>query len=307
MYDRRLDAIVAAAELGSFSAAARRLSISTPALVKQVSGFETEHGLTLFVRSHEGVTLTAAGDELLRSARDIMRASEDALHRARAAQTGANEVRMGVSITSPGRQTLEFWPQVHELVPQLELKTVPVGSLYNPDVVMPNLGRDIDVVQTSFSTARWKGMCGLLHLFDAPFFVDVPRTNPLSGRARIGLDDLAGLRIRILRHANDSMDRLRDALVLQGLAVVVDVDTFDLALFDDAMEKGDAVLTSGGWSGVHPAFVGVPLAWAAKVPTFLAYPLHPQPQVEKFVDAVREVRNRRTGTASHAKYDGGTA
>lgn len=31
MYDRRLDAIVAAAELGSFSKAAERLSISTPA------------------------------------------------------------------------------------------------------------------------------------------------------------------------------------------------------------------------------------------------------------------------------------
>lgn len=34
MYDRRLDAIVAAAELGSFSKAAEKLSISTPALVK---------------------------------------------------------------------------------------------------------------------------------------------------------------------------------------------------------------------------------------------------------------------------------
>ena len=40
MYDRRLDAIVAAAELGSFSKAAERLSISTPALVKQVTTFE---------------------------------------------------------------------------------------------------------------------------------------------------------------------------------------------------------------------------------------------------------------------------
>ena len=31
MYDRRLDAIVAATELGSFSKAAEKLSISTPA------------------------------------------------------------------------------------------------------------------------------------------------------------------------------------------------------------------------------------------------------------------------------------
>ena len=40
MYDRRLEAISAAAELGSFSRAAAKLRVSTPALVKRVSGFE---------------------------------------------------------------------------------------------------------------------------------------------------------------------------------------------------------------------------------------------------------------------------
>lgn len=48
MYDRRLDAILAAAELGSFSQAAARPHLSTPALIKQVTGFEQEHRITLF-------------------------------------------------------------------------------------------------------------------------------------------------------------------------------------------------------------------------------------------------------------------
>lgn len=51
VYDRRLEAISAAAELGSFSRAAAKLRVSTPALVKQVSGFEAEFGITLFERS----------------------------------------------------------------------------------------------------------------------------------------------------------------------------------------------------------------------------------------------------------------
>ena len=54
VYDRRLEAISAAAELGSFSRAAAKLRVSTPALVKQVSGFEAEFGITLFERSHSG-------------------------------------------------------------------------------------------------------------------------------------------------------------------------------------------------------------------------------------------------------------
>lgn len=85
VYDRRLEAISAAAELGSFSRAAAKLRVSTPALVKQVSGFEAEFGITLFERSHSGVKVTPAGALLVDDARSIMRQSEDALRRARRA------------------------------------------------------------------------------------------------------------------------------------------------------------------------------------------------------------------------------
>ena len=83
MYDRRLDAIVAATELGSFSKAAEKLNISTPALVKQVTTFEGEHGLTLFTRSHTGVQATEAGESIAEDARRIIAESSAALWRAR--------------------------------------------------------------------------------------------------------------------------------------------------------------------------------------------------------------------------------
>ena len=179
---------MAAAELGSFSRAATRLSVSTPALVKQVSGFETEY------------------DEL-------------------------------------------------------------------------------DVIQTSFSTLRWEGQCNLLPLFDAPFYLVVPRTNPLAGRDAVGLSDLMGQRVRILWHAHDDMDRLREALMANEGVYVTDVEAFDIELFNDSMEKSDYVLTTGAWSGVHPGFVGVPLRWTP-APCYLAYPLQSKPQVRRFVEAL---------------------
>lgn len=293
MYDRRLDAIVAAAELGSFSRAAAKLNISTPALVKQVSGFEAENRLVLFERSHAGVSLTAAGSVLVDDARSIMRLSGEALRRARLASGAVGAVRMGVSVTSPGRQTLDYWPRAHRLEPDLRLELVTVGSLYEPqDSVMLHLGRDIDVVQTSFSTVRWGGACNLLYLFDAKFFIDLPRTNALSARKSVSPSDLRGLRVRILRHAHDQMDTLREHLLGVPGVEVVDVDTFDTALFNDAMEAGDAVVTSGAWSGIHPGFVGVPLKWHEATPVYLAYPLEPAPQVARFVEAIKEVGDR---------------
>lgn len=289
MYDRRLDAIVAAAKSGSFTQAAAQLNISTPALVKQVSGFEAEYGVTLFKRSHAGVELTAAGYLLVEDACQIIRYANDALRRARNSNGAGNTVRMGVSVTSPGRQTLNLWPKVHELRPDLKLDLVTVGSLYESQrSVMLNLGQTIDIVQTSFSTIRWGGACQLLRLFDVPFFIDIPRTNPLSGQKTIHLAELTGMRIRILRNGNDPMDRLRDEMLEHGNIEVVDVETFSVALFDDAMEKGDAVLTCGAWSGIHPGFRGVRLAWSEMVPTYLAYPLDPSPQVSAFVRTVAQ-------------------
>lgn len=170
--------------------------------------------------------------------------------------------------------------------PDLRLELVSVGSLYDERAsVMGRLGQEVDVIQTSFSTLRWEGQCNLLPLFDAPFYLDVPRTNSLAGRDAVGLSDLMGQRVRILRHAHDDMDRLREALMANEGVHVADVEAFDIELFNDSMEKGDCVLTTGAWSGVHPGFVGVPLRWTP-APCYLAYPLQPKPQVRRFVDAL---------------------
>ena len=85
-------------------------------------------------------------------------------------------------------------------------------------------------------------------------------------------------------------DALRPYQARHGFTLdVIDVDSFDFALFNEAEEKGDAVLTCGAWSGVHPAFVGVPFLCGREVPVFLHYPLAPTLQVQKFVNAMAQL------------------
>ena len=185
VYDRRLEAISAAAELGSFSRAAAQLRVSTPALVKQVSGFEAEFGITLFERSHSGVKVTPAGALLVDDARSIMRQSEDALRRARRAAGDGGAVRLGVSMMCPGRQTLSMWSGIHDLEPSLRFEIVPVSDLYDErESVMRSLGREVDVVQSSFSTPRWGDACQKLLIVNVPFYIDVPRTSRLAHYGR---------------------------------------------------------------------------------------------------------------------------
>ena len=289
MYDRRLDAVVAAAELGSFTKAAERLSISTPALVKQVTTFEAEHGVVVFERSHTGVAPTEAGAALISDARKIMAESSAALWRARNIGGGAS-VRLGVSLMCPGKNTQALWPLVHAAVPDLKLEIVTIGDLYDTrSSVMTRLGAEVDVVQTSYSTVRWGGMCRLLPIFSTPFSIDVVGTSPLAKKEALTFNDLRGIRVRMLRHANDATDQLRHVLKRDHSIEVVDVQSFDYALFNDAAEAGDVVATSGAWSGIHPGFVGVPLDCGIEVPCFLAYPRDPAPHVQRFVDAMAKV------------------
>lgn len=290
MFDRRLEAIIASAETGSFTQAAQRLNISVPALVKQVSTYEAENDITLFDRSHTGVSLTQAGVLFVPEARAAMKRSREVLGRARAATTEQSVVRLGVSLMCPGKNTLALWPRIAELEPGLRLEIVTVSDLYDiRGSVMTRLGDEVDVVQSSYSTVRWGGTCKLLPFFSVPFAVDVPRGSRLSECERVEFSDLRGMTVRILRYGNDAMDRLRD--ILEGVrgVTVMDVNRFDFALFNEAEEHGDAVLTCGAWSGLHPGFVSVPLSCGFEVPCFLAYAPRPTPQVERFVAALERV------------------
>jgi LysR family carnitine catabolism transcriptional activator len=62
---KQLEAFVAIARTGSFSAAARMVHVSQPALTSVIKKLEQQLGLTLFERTSRGVSITTAGRELL--------------------------------------------------------------------------------------------------------------------------------------------------------------------------------------------------------------------------------------------------
>jgi DNA-binding transcriptional LysR family regulator len=59
---RQLRQLVVLARSGSFAAAARRLTLTEPALLRNVQSLERELGLRLFHRRHGGIALTSAGE-----------------------------------------------------------------------------------------------------------------------------------------------------------------------------------------------------------------------------------------------------
>lgn len=107
-----LQLFVAAAEAGSFSAAARRLDVGPVQASATIARLEGELGTRLFERSTRRLRLTEAGEQWLPHARQMLAAWEDgqAALRGAAAEDQPLRGRLRVSLPSDiGRQHLWRW------------------------------------------------------------------------------------------------------------------------------------------------------------------------------------------------------
>lgn len=76
---QQIRCFLAAAETGSFTAAAETLDVSQPAVAEQVRNLERTLGIELFVRGGRGVRLTTAGSAFAERAPSVLRALEEAV------------------------------------------------------------------------------------------------------------------------------------------------------------------------------------------------------------------------------------
>jgi DNA-binding transcriptional LysR family regulator len=116
---------LAVAELGSLSAAARRLNVGQPTVSRRLAELEEQLGYPLFDRSVEGTKLTARAERLLEPAR---RMAEWAAELQRAADRGEPGPRGVVRITAPPGVAYDllapFAASLQETLPEVTLQVL---------------------------------------------------------------------------------------------------------------------------------------------------------------------------------------
>jgi len=126
---RHLRYFVNVADAGGVSKAALRVHISQPALSRQIHELQQELGVRLFDRVGRGIRLTAAGEDLLASARDVLTRVESLGARARALCDGT----IGVLRVGATPQTLQnilpgFLTRYRRSRPGIEIQLVEDGG-----------------------------------------------------------------------------------------------------------------------------------------------------------------------------------
>ena len=188
---RHLRYLIAVAEERSFVAAAARLQLAQPSLSRQIRDLEREIGTELFIRESSGTRLTAAGEECVRTARQMLEDVRGALQHARLAENGL----VGRCVLAAGRYPLwngllaRIVEQAHNDYPGIDV----VVQEYSAENQWQALAdAQVDIAFGTAPSAESMQLAVETHSLDVLDSIVVAKTHPLASRQSVTLRDLAG-------------------------------------------------------------------------------------------------------------------
>ncbi|MDP9794097.1 DNA-binding transcriptional LysR family regulator [Catenuloplanes nepalensis] len=176
---RHLEYLVAVAETGSITRAARRLMLTQPALSRALRALERTVGVPLLVRGSRATELTPAGSELLKDAYDLLDRSRVALARARGTET--------VTVTAPACDVVAVAAAGRDFEarhPGVAVNVVPRDWLSTE--ALRAGAADVAILRDSFDR---RGLA-VEPIMDEPRMVLLGAGHPLGARERLTVADL---------------------------------------------------------------------------------------------------------------------
>ncbi|MGY6269374.1 LysR family transcriptional regulator [Achromobacter denitrificans] len=199
----QLRQFAAAAQAGSFSAAARRLGRAQSAVSTSVGLLEADLGVELFDRSRRNATLTPAGEVMLQEARELLRQAGGLEQRARSF-AGGQDARLSIALDEalPHLVLGALLKELAARFPALELTQLNGTATEVADYVQQ--GR----ASVAFHFDRGDPGPAFAHRYlgNAAQGIFVARGHPLAALAAVGRSDLA--RHRQLVMQMDGVDDL---------------------------------------------------------------------------------------------------
>jgi len=219
---RQLQYLKLLSEHGSFSRAAENAHVTQPTLSAGIQELEKILGAPVVDRARSGVILTAAGQEAVRRAEDILARAEDLVQAARGAgQPLAGRFRLGVIPTVAPYLLPRALPVLRDRFPKLKL-------FLREDLTHRLIGALKTGALDAALIALPYDMSGLdwAHVEDDELLAAAPANHPMAASTRVDPDSLAGEDLILLEDGHCLRDHALAACGLEPPRGVGEEETF---------------------------------------------------------------------------------
>jgi DNA-binding transcriptional LysR family regulator len=232
---RQLRYFAEVAAVGSFSGAAKNLSMAQPSLWRAVKTLESELGFQLFESSPRGVRLTRAGATMLGRTKQLLEVADGLAQLSQELRRGKDGLVV-VGCTAPQVPTLiapligalhRSHPGIHVALRNTDATPDVAGLLSSED--------DIDFVTSS---AKLEDGLGRYFLAHAHVVVVTPQDHPWRNRSGVEMEELVG--VPVILSAPHTLSRQLIARHLAECGI-----TFDVVLESDNLETAVAMAEAG--------------------------------------------------------------
>ena len=185
---KKLEILMTAVDLGSFSKASQVVGYTQSGLTHLVNSLEREIGLPLIRRSHNGISLTRQGEALMPAIREYLKANTNLQNKIQAVTEQQTET---IRIAAYASIAMHWMPEIlyrfRRICPKVDVDLRMVDNALEPFELLQD-----DKTDVIFASRQKYGGCDWLPLYRERMYAILPRNYPLEGRETFPLEELEG-------------------------------------------------------------------------------------------------------------------
>ena len=278
MYTQELNTFITVAELGSFSAAARKLYISKSAIAQQINILERKTDCILFMRNSHGVDLTEAGKIFLIQAKKIQELFSET---SQIMRNYNNTIVVGTGYLSTTNFLEDYWNKFSK-GKKFKLKFKEIKDYENiPD--------DIDLIEMIYANEPIPKQEFLFKkVAISPLLIGVPPKNSLTTKRNIDINDLNNQTLLLIkRNISNKTSKIKH--YLQDHCKNINIQTYTIynrATVNEALLNNKLLLVPQPLTDLCKPFILKKIDWDFTIDVGFFYRINANKLTYNFINSI---------------------
>ena len=221
MDSKKLEILMTAADLGSFTKASEVVGYTQSGLTHMMDALEREIGIPLLQRNHNGIQLSEQGQQLMPAIREFLQANANLENQIRSIAAQKSEI---IRVAAYSSIAMHWMPEIlyrfRRLCPETSVDLRMVDHALEPYELLER--GETDVIFASRQSSR---ICDWIPLYSDWMYAILPKDYPLDGRTVFPLSEFEGQEF-LMPYGRFDLD-VKAALEPMGVRVNTRICRFD--------------------------------------------------------------------------------